>query len=285
LHTTAPVQLALHHHPRSEGRAEAEARAVFGMSSDPQALCVIDEDAHDDPAGDEPIVREIPFGRTNLGSLALAPLLSSDGETAALVSMVARELGGAVRMTALVDESQRLATVDPLTGLLNRRAFMSMLVAEVERCRRYHLPLSFLLLDIDHFKSVNDTYGHSTGDRVLTLVGAHLRSALRTPDSAARWGGEEFVIALKNTDLGGGAVVGDRLCRSIRELSTPTDQGVLLVTASIGLSSLQLGDSAESLIERSDQAMYAAKVAGRNRLVVSQHEVAAVSDAATTATA
>jgi two-component system cell cycle response regulator len=285
LRTTTPAQLAVHHHPRSEGIAEAEVRALLGMGSDPPALRVVDEDAHDDATGAEPIIREIPFGGTDIGVLALAPLPSCEADTAALVSLVARELGGAVRMTALMDESQRLATVDPLTGLLNRRAFMSMLVVEVDRCRRYHLPLSFLLLDIDHFKSVNDTYGHSTGDRLLMQIGAHLQSVLRTPDSAARWGGEEFVVALKNTDLGGGAVVADRLCRSISELRIPTDSGVLSVTASIGVSSLQEGQTMEALIESADQAMYAAKTAGRNRMAVSQHEVAAVSDDARVRTA
>jgi len=280
LYTLRPAQLALHHHPRSEACAEAEARAALDLGPEPRALRIDDEDAHADASGSAPIARAVPFGRANLGMLALAPLSSCETDTEALVSLVARELGGAVRMTALMNESQRLATIDPLTGLLNRRAFMSILSAEIDRCRRYQLPLSFLLLDVDHFKSVNDTYGHSTGDGVLTQIGAYLQSMLRSSDSAGRWGGEEFVIALKNTELAGAKVVGDRLTRAIPELAVPIDGGVLRVTASVGLASLGEGESVESLIERSDQAMYAAKVGGRNRLVVSKHEVATATDRA-----
>src|SRR5262249_50215274 len=111
--------------------------------------------------------------------------------------------------------SRRLATVDPLTGLMNRRALLTALNAEVERSRRYASPLSFLLLDVDHFKAINDKEGHAAGDRVLSHLGAHLRALLRTPDACARWGGEEFVAVLTNTALEEAKLVAERVRASI----------------------------------------------------------------------
>jgi diguanylate cyclase (GGDEF)-like protein len=256
--------------------AVTEARAALRMSGETAVARVVDEDARDDQTGPTPIVCVVPFGQGEVGSLALAPGLGCEADTAELVALVARELGGAVRITMLMDESQRLATTDPLTGLMNRRAFLSMMKVEVERSQRYGLPLSLLLFDVDHFKAVNDTHGHAGGDKVLAQIGDQLRAVLRTPDSPARWGGEEFVIALKNTGLSGGSVVAERLRRTLQALPIPFGSATLEVTVSVGVASLQAKESLDTLIERADRAMYAAKLAGRNRVSVSEHEVTVV---------
>jgi two-component system cell cycle response regulator len=198
--------------------AEAEARAALGIGADFPVMRVADEDARDEHDGPEPIVCDIPFGTVSLGKLALGRSAKSEPDSAALLSLVAREVAGPLRMAALMHELQQLATTDPLTKLMNRRAFLDMMVVELEPCRRYEMPLSVLLLDVDHFKAINDGYGHAAGDKVLAAMGDLLRKQLRIPDCPARWGGEEFVLALKNTDGAGGLVVAERILNAIRAL-------------------------------------------------------------------
>jgi two-component system cell cycle response regulator len=273
LSTTSPDQFALHHHPRDAATAEQQARAALGLPSELSVLCVADEDTAAGTEGPSPIVRPIPFGAGNLGSLALAPTLGSEADGARLVNLAARELGGPLRMAALMDESQRLATIDPLTGLMNRRALRDALQAELAHAVRYARPLSLLLLDVDHFKHVNDTYGHGVGDQVLSAIGELLRRELRVPDLPARWGGEEFVVLLKSTDLVGAGVAAERIRSALQKLEISITAGPpLKVTASLGAAEIMPGLSAEGLIERADQAMYQAKVSGRNRVVLATAE-------------
>jgi two-component system, cell cycle response regulator len=269
--TTMPDQFGLHHHPHGSS-ADAEARAALGIEADFPMLRVADEDARDEQSGPLPIICNIPFGNALLGRLALGPSAKSEPDTAALVSLVAREVAGPLRITALMHELQDLATTDPLTKLMNRRAFLEMMVVELERCRRYEMPLSILLLDVDHFKAVNDNYGHAAGDKVLAAMGALLRKQLRIPDSPARWGGEEFVLALKNTNGAGALVAGERILNAIRALEIELPEKSIRITASIGLTTAVPGESADVTIDRADRAMYAAKLAGRNRLRVSGRE-------------
>jgi len=206
----------------------------------------------------------------DLGVLALAPVTGSGADNSSLISLVASELGGAIRMTILMDESERLATIDPLTGLMNRRAFLSAINVELARCTRHSIPTSLLLLDVDHFKAVNDTYGHAGGDRILSQVGACIRAMLRIPDLIARWGGEEFVVALTNTDQEGANLVAERLRQAIECLTVPFEDKTIHVTVSIGLASLRSTETLEALIDRADRAMYGAKHAGRNRVVAAE---------------
>ena len=163
-------------------------------------VAVEDEDAHADPVGAPPILRPISLGAQILGTVALAPRETPHPKDGELVSILARELAGPLRIAALVEESQRLATIDPLTGLMNRRAFAAAAQREIARSQRYGSPLSLLLLDIDHFKAVNDRRGHPSGDAVLAAMGHLLLRSIRTVDIASRWGGEEFVVALPSTE-------------------------------------------------------------------------------------
>src|SRR6187402_791975 len=187
-------------------------------------------------------------------------------------------------MAALIEESQRLATTDSLTGLCNRRALLAALHVEIAQARRHGHPLSVCLLDVDHFKSINDGHGHAAGDQVLAAVGALLRRELRTPDVAARWGGEEFVVLFRNTDGEGGVRAAERIRSAIQALEISASDKKILVTVSIGVAEFALENSAETFIECADRAMYRAKLGGRNR-VEREHVLTSSSDASRTGSA
>jgi two-component system cell cycle response regulator len=276
LSTTIPRHFALHHHPGNGTAAEAQARAALGVAAETSLLRVSDEDPCADSDGPEPVLSPVPFGGIELGTLALAPVFASEGDTRQLVELVARELGGPVRIAALMDEQQRLASIDPLTGLKNRRAFVEQARVEVARSVRYRTPLGLLLLDVDHFKAINDGNGHAAGDRVLASLGEHLHQQLRTPDLAARWGGEEFVLLLPNTDLAGVKIVGERV-RSTIEARVIQHEGKLLkVSVSVGATAHVPGESLEAFVDRADRAMYAAKAGGRNRVTIAEEQLHSV---------
>jgi diguanylate cyclase (GGDEF)-like protein len=183
------------------------------------------------------------------------------------VKSIARELGGALRMATLVEESRFMATTDALTGLMNRRAFMEWAVRDVRRSQRYRDPFSVIIIDVDHFKQINDKRGHNTGDIVLANVGKLLAQSLRSCDVVARWGGEEFVIALPSTPLQGAVEVAERARLELENANIldPRRERVP-VTASFGVAQLSQDEVIEQLVDRADRAMYAAKSAGRNRV-------------------
>ncbi len=162
------------------------------------------------------------------------------------------------------EKLQRLSTTDPLTGTYNRRMFMDMLSREMTRSGRYGEPFSLLMFDIDHFKRVNDTYGHDVGDRVLVEVVELSMELIRQSDILARWGGEEFMVLLPQTNPDMALALGERLRQRISEYRF-TDAGRL--TVSIGVAHQQQLDTIDSLLKRVDTAMYRAKETGRNRVV------------------
>lgn len=166
------------------------------------------------------------------------------------------------------DELQRLAHTDPLTGLHNRRLFMDRLESELSRLQRHDGMLSVVLLDLDHFKAVNDGHGHEAGDRVLQAVAEQALTVKRGSDVAARIGGEEFALLLPATDAVGAAHLAERLCLAISAIDTEPLLGArLAVTASLGLATVQHGDDQQrQLLQRADEALYRAKNGGRNRV-------------------
>lgn len=265
-----PGHFGLHHHPEGGAQAEREARAALAVPESVAARCVVDEDSVLEAEGPPPVVCPVPFAGARVGTLAVAPSASSEADTGRLIQLVARELGGPVRMAALMAEQERLAAIDVLTGLRNRRAFQQQIAVEIARASRYGTPLSLPLIDVDHFKQINDSHGHAGGDRVLAALGALLREQLRSPDIPARWGGEEFVVALPSTDLEGAALAAERLRAAVAAASVRHGSAEIPVTLSIGVSALEGGETLEALTERADQAMYAAKVKGRNCVVVSE---------------
>ena len=170
----------------------------------------------------------------------------------------------------LEEELQRLARFDELTGLYNRRYLLDRLTQEILRAWRYRPPLSLLILDLDHFKHINDTYGHIIGDTVLATVAGLLRDTVRATDIPGRYGGEEFCIVLTETKIDGERLLAERLRRRIAAERFPTAGDVTCcITCSIGLA--QFRDDLKdpmAFLELADRALYQAKAAGRNCIVV-----------------
>ncbi len=185
------------------------------------------------------------------------------------LSVFANQVASALENARLFADVQRLALTDGLTGLHTRRHFFELAYEEFYRSRRYGYPLSILMLDLDHFKKVNDTYGHAAGDIALEQTATTCKNILRTQDIIGRYGGEEIVILLSETNLDAATKIAKRVWKAIRELNIPTPKGNIKLTISGGIA----GDNIEEqnlidMIEAADQAMYAAKRAGRDRIEI-----------------
>jgi len=171
-----------------------------------------------------------------------------------------------IEFDGVMAQMQELSNIDALTFLPNRRETLRQLHYEVTRAKRYNNLLSVSILDLDHFKMINDTYGHVTGDRVLREVAILLRDSIRQPDVVGRYGGEEFLLILPNTDLQAASLQAARLCKLVRNSSVKIDQRSIHVTLSIGVTQLQSAvDTWQTLLSRADTAMYEAKRKGRNQ--------------------
>lgn len=178
-----------------------------------------------------------------------------------------------IEVDAILAQANEIKHIDPLTFLPNRRLIMNALQNEVSRAQRYHMPLSISMLDVDHFKHINDTYGHSVGDEVLEQIGHHLRDHIRHPDTAGRYGGEEFLILLPNSPIQSAKEQAARLCKEIPELNIKAGTDFVRLTVSIGIAELQLQpETWQKLLNRADQAMYQAKEQGRNRWVAIENQ-------------
>jgi diguanylate cyclase (GGDEF)-like protein len=164
---------------------------------------------------------------------------------------------------------EKLVITDSLTGVNNRREILALGEKEFQRCCRYHRYFSVLLIDIDHFKHINDTFGHLLGDKTLITVAGAIKNCLRQVDSFGRFGGEEFVAILPETNLEDAAATAQRICQVINQLNIEIDRQEVRVTASIGVATFSPQDNnLASVIERADHAMFAAKNQGRNRVSV-----------------
>jgi diguanylate cyclase (GGDEF)-like protein len=161
-----------------------------------------------------------------------------------------------------------LATTDSLTGAANRRSFIERCAVEIAAARRHRRPASILMIDVDHFKSINDTHGHAAGDEVLAAVGVALREAVRQVDICGRLGGEEFGVLLVGTDLAGASVVAERIREGFAGMTISHGGKDIVFTVSIGCASLGEGDKRlEDILRSADRMMYKAKQSGRNRVV------------------
>jgi len=168
------------------------------------------------------------------------------------------------------EELERLANFDSLTGLHNRRAILHRLDEHIKQVRRYEGELSLLMLDIDYFKKVNDQYGHLIGDEVLENVAVLMQQNVRNTDSVGRYGGEEFIVVLSETDLSSALIVAERLRNAIEAAEMRGSEGNMFgITVSQGVSSYKPGEDKQSLISRADDALYRAKQNGRNRVETS----------------
>jgi diguanylate cyclase (GGDEF)-like protein len=162
--------------------------------------------------------------------------------------------------------TEALATLDSLTGLPNRRSFDLLAAQALHEAQRDSGPLVALLIDLDHFKVLNDTHGHLAGDEVLRQFANVLQGSLRQSDILCRWGGEEFIVLLREAEGRQAVEVAEKIRRRTEQLTFSYDDRPLRLTTSIGLSSLQPDDTLHALLTRADRALYCAKQAGRNRV-------------------
>lgn len=205
-----------------------------------------------------------------LGTLVLGSREAGvfDQERMRQLELVALQAGEAVQRARLFDATERLATTDGLTGLTNHRTFQGRLDEHLQAAQRYDRKVSLILCDIDHFKSVNDTYGHPVGDQVLKGVARILAREARTTDVVARYGGEEFAVVMPETDTAGALVIAERIRERVGKLVTETDQGPLQVTMSLGVATFPPDAKGKpELVERADGCLYHAKRHGRNQVV------------------
>jgi diguanylate cyclase (GGDEF)-like protein len=199
---------------------------------------------------------------------------ASEAQLIARLATATRILSLEYSLKIALADRKRMALTDALTGANNRRYFMRYFGAELKRARRFGMELSLLSLDVDHFKSINDSFGHAAGDAVLKQVVETVKKNLpREYDWCARMGGEEFAVVLPQTNVAGAAVVAEKLRKAIEETPLCIAAGMRPVTVSIGVSGLQAmparnSATIEMLLAHADQCMYKSKAAGRNRVTL-----------------
>ncbi len=198
-------------------------------------------------------------GSIMIAELQVIPQVSPAGEVVQILG-VSRDISD---RRALEEELHRLAVTDPLTGACNRRRGDVILTEDIAEARRYGSALSLLIMDIDHFKQVNDSLGHQAGDRVLVELAARLSKSLRITDSLVRWGGEEFVVLMRNCTATDAIALGEKLRALVEAVPFP---GVGTITISVGVAQLLPEEDRDLWLGRADRALYAAKAAGRNAL-------------------
>jgi diguanylate cyclase (GGDEF)-like protein len=200
---------------------------------------------------------------TSIGFAALLAQLRADTR-----ELEARVQARTAELREANEQLQKWALTDPLTGVLNRRALFDVLRREMERHRRHGHQLAVIMFDIDHFKAVNDTYGHAVGDSVLQHVAQVAAKEIRGTDTLARYGGEEFVLIAPETDKLQAVQLSNRVREALRVGALPMNQGELRITASFGVALMRAQDAApEEVLQRADEALYAAKAAGRDRVM------------------
>jgi len=189
-----------------------------------------------------------------------------------ILTAIADFTGVAISNAKALEKIQQLVITDDLTGLFNSRYFFEQIEYEVERSKRYNSPLSLVFLDLDHFKNVNDTYGHLTGSRLLAEVGSVVSEHIRKTDKAARYGGDEFVIILPHTEKSGAFAFALKLHNELNKTGFYSDDGDLLaVSGSFGVASFPAdAQSSAELISKADEAMYLVKKSGRNGVRVAE---------------
>lgn len=178
-----------------------------------------------------------------------------------------------IKLQQALEHISKIASIDELTQIFNRRSFNERAEAEVKRCQRYRHPLSLLLLDIDHFKNVNDTYGHANGDLVLQAFAQLFKGHLRDSDVFARFGGEEFALVLPETNISSAEKLTNRLSKLLaqQQITAIDSKTVISITVSSGLTALgDITDNLENMLIRADKALYESKQNGRNRCTIAR---------------
>lgn len=214
--------------------------------------------------GDDDIIEALDIGAHDfVAKPFIYPVLSARMRSALRLKASQEKLREANQLL------QKLASFDPLTGAYNRRQFFNLAKAEFSKAERGEQPLSVIMMDIDKFKSINDTYGHAAGDQALIEITRALKHVCRASDIVSRFGGEEFVICCPNAVLSGAHALAERLRKAIAAIAIQTDCGnKFSVTTSIGVTGRLSNDTLETMINRADGLLYQAKHNGRNQTVV-----------------
>jgi diguanylate cyclase (GGDEF)-like protein len=248
------------------GRVAESGETIVGrIGGGPDELRV----GHGEPHTGSVIAVPLKSSGTVIGVLDLFDRLDAEGfdeRDVATIRTFANQATVAVDNVLLHQEAQRLSITDGLTGLWNYRYFTMTVGKEIERSARFGRPLALLMLDLDLFKSVNDTYGHQRGDAVLVELAARVRAQVRDVDTVARYGGEEVVVILPETDEAGAAHAAERICDAVRRrpFGEP-GQPPVVITVSVGAAVFPAhGSTAGILLRRADEALYEAKAAGRD---------------------
>jgi diguanylate cyclase (GGDEF)-like protein len=247
------------------------ARVVRAIAApgDPPVIPSEDAEIRDHVPAELAVVAPLDFGEGGAGLLILGRRMTDapyEPHDLALLRALADSSAIALRNAELLDRLRAQATIDPLTGCHNRRGFDEVLQLEVSRARRYDRSLCLVLLDIDHFKQINDEYGHEVGDHALQRIGRAIRHTSRTSDSACRYGGEEFALVFPETTKEEGERLAERI-RIMLESLPPSAEIPRAITASFGVAAFPAdGQSIPELVRAADRALYLAKESGRNRV-------------------
>jgi diguanylate cyclase (GGDEF)-like protein/PAS domain S-box-containing protein len=245
------------------GQSVEDSKQAIGLTE-------VDPSVWDKLAAGELLEHEVHYkkktGEAYWERLVLASIRSSEGGISHFA--IIKEDITLKKMAA--DELREIAISDPLTGLYNRRHFFSEAERAFQHVLRYKEPLTVLMIDVDHFKNINDTHGHQVGDEVLKALGMRLRHSVRAADTIGRYGGEEFAIVMPVTQVSAAQLMAERLCKRLAEEPVQTLHGPLNLTVSIGVAAYALENdrSLSDVLAKADQALYAAKAAGRNRVEV-----------------
>jgi diguanylate cyclase (GGDEF)-like protein/PAS domain S-box-containing protein len=266
------VVASYNHNPELVGREIILGQGLLGQAAQSQNTLHVKDDPDWDPSHASGVIA-VPLmnGLDLLGVVAVGvdrTVRRFNHSDVHMIEMFAQQASIAIQNAKLFAEVHRLAITDALTGVYNRGYFFEQAHQEFVRCTRYPHALSLIMLDVDHFKEINDRFGHRAGDRALRDVAALCLANTRDADLVGRYGGEEFVILLPETPLGGAAITAERLREQIRLNKVTTDLGEFHITVSIGAAELKAETrDLDELIEQVDQAMYQAKRSGRNRVV------------------
>ena len=203
---------------------------------------------------------------SNLGDLILTRAKRFSANDLQLIESLTGSLVCPIRNAFLYREAQLASLKDPLTQIGNRAAFNTAIDREASLAQRHNQALSIMVIDIDYFKRINDSYGHSTGDTVLINIAKTLLECCRESDTSYRFGGEEFVIILYQTDVSGSAMIAERIRKTIESNAIESNSNLIDLTVSIGIATMQASETPTELFNRADKALYTAKANGRNQV-------------------
>lgn len=213
---------------------------------------------------------QLTINEDRLGTLSLSRRRKFLAEETRLLENLLCALLYPLRNALLYRAALQAAHKDPLTGVGNRAAFDQALAREIELAQRHHRSLGMIVIDIDHFKAINDTHGHAVGDCLLKAMAATAERSIRLTDQLFRYGGEEFVVLLPETDIQGVHRLAERIRRRVAEMDTCCEDGVIPLTASFGIAGLCAEEDGERFFKRADAALYQAKQNGRNRTCIAK---------------